>query len=234
MSVIDEIPLPTITFLLDRLKLGIYQCILLIDFNENKVLYVSQGMGNLFGITREKLLRLSVNEFYSQFYNISEMSELNMIRSSIREIISKNAIKNFTLSFNINIKSNNSNIHLVNHQLTPLDICENGKMKQAFVILSLPTTDKALTDIKVTDNNKNETYYYENNIFWKKKQKQCYSERELQILELLVVGKKRYQIADALNVSDETIKTYNAKLLKRIGTKNMIATIANAIHEQLF
>ena len=48
------------------------------------------------------------------------------------------------------------------------------------------------------------------------------SEREIQVLRLLVNGKRNKEIAISLSISDKTVSTYRSRLMKKLKVKNLV------------
>jgi len=48
------------------------------------------------------------------------------------------------------------------------------------------------------------------------------SRREIQVLRLLINGRKNIEIALALSISDKTVSTYRARVMKKLNAKNII------------
>ena len=48
------------------------------------------------------------------------------------------------------------------------------------------------------------------------------SRREIQVLRLLINGRKNIEIASSLNISDKTVSTYRARIIKKLNAKNVI------------
>lgn len=48
------------------------------------------------------------------------------------------------------------------------------------------------------------------------------SRREIQVLRLLINGRKNIEIASALSISDKTVSTYRARVMKKLNAKNII------------
>ena len=59
------------------------------------------------------------------------------------------------------------------------------------------------------------------------------SDREMQVLKLIVEGKTTLRIADQLNLSPDTVKSHRKKLLHKLGASNVAQLIANAISKGL-
>jgi len=60
-----------------------------------------------------------------------------------------------------------------------------------------------------------------------------FTERELQVLELLHTGQSNREIAVALRIEERTVKSHVARLLKKMGVKNRTALIMQAIGQNL-
>jgi DNA-binding NarL/FixJ family response regulator len=60
-----------------------------------------------------------------------------------------------------------------------------------------------------------------------------YTERELQVLDLLHTGQSNREIAVALRIEERTVKSHVARLLKKMGVRNRTALIMQAIGQNL-
>lgn len=60
-----------------------------------------------------------------------------------------------------------------------------------------------------------------------------YTERELQVLDLLHTGQSNREIAVSLRIEERTVKSHVARLLKKMGVKNRTALIMQAIGQNL-
>lgn len=56
------------------------------------------------------------------------------------------------------------------------------------------------------------------------------SEKERQIARQLYNGKNNYEIAEALSVAENTVKSHNYRLYKKLGVENRVQTV-NLIRE---
>ena len=59
------------------------------------------------------------------------------------------------------------------------------------------------------------------------------SDREVQVLGLLVRGLDRKEIAEELHISEKTVSTYRARLLQKLDVKNTVELIRYALDEGL-
>jgi DNA-binding NarL/FixJ family response regulator len=59
------------------------------------------------------------------------------------------------------------------------------------------------------------------------------SEREIQVLRLLVNGKRNKEIAISLSISDKTVSTYRSRLMKKLKVKNLVEMLNKLQHIDL-
>ncbi len=59
------------------------------------------------------------------------------------------------------------------------------------------------------------------------------SDREVQVLDLLVRGLNRSEIAQKMNISEKTVSTYRSRLLHKLEVKNTVELIRYALDEGL-
>ena len=59
------------------------------------------------------------------------------------------------------------------------------------------------------------------------------SEREIQVLRLLLHGKRNKEIATTLSISDKTVSTYRSRLMKKIKVKNLVELVNKLRHLDL-
>jgi len=60
-----------------------------------------------------------------------------------------------------------------------------------------------------------------------------FTERESQVLELLVAGRPNREIAEALGVEPKTVKAYVGRLMQKVGVDNRIALTMQAVSRNL-
>ena len=56
-----------------------------------------------------------------------------------------------------------------------------------------------------------------------------FTEREKEVLELLVVGRSNMEIGAAMGIEERTVKAHVAKLMRKVGVQNRIALSVHAI-----
>jgi DNA-binding NarL/FixJ family response regulator len=60
-----------------------------------------------------------------------------------------------------------------------------------------------------------------------------FTEREGQVLRLLVAGRANREIANVLGIDVNTVKAYVGRLMRKVGVENRIALTVQAVHRQL-
>ncbi len=60
-----------------------------------------------------------------------------------------------------------------------------------------------------------------------------FTERETQVLQLLVAGRPNREIADALGIDAATVKAHVGRLMRKMGVDNRIALSVQAVHRNL-
>ena len=60
-----------------------------------------------------------------------------------------------------------------------------------------------------------------------------FTDREKEVLELLVVGRSNKEIGAAMGIEERTVKAHVAKLMRKVGVKNRIALSVHAITHSL-
>src|SRR6266404_9122575 len=60
-----------------------------------------------------------------------------------------------------------------------------------------------------------------------------FTDREKEVLELLVAGRSNKEIGSALGIEERTVKAHVAKLLRKVGVQNRIALSVHAITHSL-
>jgi len=60
-----------------------------------------------------------------------------------------------------------------------------------------------------------------------------FTDREKEVLELLVAGRSNREIGQALQIEERTVKAHVAKLMRKVGVQNRIALSVHAITHSL-
>ena len=114
---------------LDQLSVGLYQYVFVVDYNEDKVIYVPQGVENIFGMKRNELSELSLSNLYSMFRLPEENQKIRSLKPHFEQLFRQFNIYNFIISFNLHIVSKKSgDIHLMHNKLFPFELSNDGKV----------------------------------------------------------------------------------------------------------
>ena len=65
------------------------------------------------------------------------------------------------------------------------------------------------------------------------KDRDAFTAREKQVLEMLVVGRSNKEIGSALSIGERTVKSHVAKLMRKVGVPNRIALSIHAVTHSL-
>ena len=60
-----------------------------------------------------------------------------------------------------------------------------------------------------------------------------FTDREKEVLEMLVKGRSNKEIGSALGIEERTVKAYVAKLMRKVGVQNRIALSVHAVTHSL-
>ena len=60
-----------------------------------------------------------------------------------------------------------------------------------------------------------------------------FSDREKEVLELLVAGRSNKEIGSPLGIGERTVKAHVAKLMRKVGVQNRIALSVHALTHSL-
>lgn len=227
----------SIETVLDALSMGLYQRFILLDYANDRLLYISDSFSCICGKSREELYSVPAINFLHSLRPASENERLMEIVEHINALVSGTeglSPAALTLSVDMNVLRADGTICLTNHQYIPLSFSPDGKtLSKLLIILSLPTSAFAFDKIIVSDRLHGMIYRLTADRQWQCKSAQQYTDRELQILRLAAIGKTRKEVAEILCRSEETIKTTSAGLMKKTGSKNIIEALCNAIHLRL-
>lgn len=230
----SDFPIETV---LDALSMGLYQRFILLDYANDRLLYISDSFSRMCGKPREELYSVPAIDFLHSLRPDSENERLMEIIGQINKLVSMTESltpADLTVSVDMNIIRADGTAYLANHLYIPLSLSPDGKTRsKLLIILSLPTSAFAFDKIIVSDRRHGMIYQLTADRQWQCKSPQQYTDRELQILRLAAIGKTRKEVAEILCRSEETIKTTSAGLMKKTGSKNIIEALCNAIHLRL-
>ncbi len=95
-----------------------------------------------------------------------------------------------------------------------------GSLQNDFKIKGASSYLKKNTDVKVIAETIKRTHYLVDYSNISQKVKSLFTEKEVQVIPLLLVGKTSKQIADILGIAEKTVEQYRNRLYEKTGTSN--------------
>ncbi|MEC3881173.1 helix-turn-helix transcriptional regulator [Parapedobacter sp. 10938] len=212
-----------------------YNSIYIIDYEKKGFDYVSDNPLFLCGHTADKVKELGY-EFYFQHVipqDLDLLIKINTIGFDFYEQIPVNERKEHTISYDFHIKSQEGKAILINQKLTPMFLTKDGKIWKALCIVSL-SSEKEAGHIKIYRMGSNQIHTYDlTRNFWKLDEKAKLSDRESEILQLSTRGYTIKEIAEALFISEDTVKFHKRNLCQKLDVSNISEAIAFATNNKL-
>lgn len=212
-----------------------YKSIYVIDYEKKGFEYVSENPLFLCGYTPKEVLDLGY-EFY--FKNVPEQDlelllKINTIGFDFYEKIPVEERKDYTISYDFLLKTQEKKTILINQKLTPLFLTAEGKIWKAICIISLSPEQKS-GNIRINKNDDNKVFHYNlENDYWETIDKINLSEREKEILQFSIRGYTINDIAKQVFISPDTVKFHRKKLFEKLGVANISEAVAYATINKL-
>lgn len=147
----------------------------------------------------------------------------------------------YKISYNFRFKTADGSYKLFNHQALILQIDEKGgiihslnihtqinhistDLKNTYSLIGL-MGEPSFYNIAVEDNESKSSY--------KPTANNGFSNRELQVIQLLAKGKSNTEIASQLSISPNTVKNHRKKILHKANCKNVQQLVAMCVAERL-
>lgn len=102
-----------------------YMSAYLIDLKERKFLYAHADSDFLLGIIPSKMLEMSVDEYYQQYYSSNTLLFLKKVYHSSKKLFSKLSDENqneFRVVINLMIQKSDNMAQFVQHRIIPIQI----------------------------------------------------------------------------------------------------------------
>jgi len=183
--------------------------------------YISKNMQSCLGINehdlKEKGMRFFWNKIHPEDLDLWLTALKELMSFTMKEIPFKDRRKmNYT--WNYRIKNFNDNFVNIIQNTTPLEFNQEGKpiiglAHYTVINASIPMSICASAKI-LNANNEYETLYFNN--FSQKLLPDGLSNRERDIIRLLIIGRSSKQIAEKLNISFHTVNTHRRNILKKL------------------
>lgn len=213
-------------------------CVYMLNYQSMKYIYISSNMKNILGYDVKDIM----NAGPQFFYGITHPEDLNELMNStfkkITEYYFETAIedrKKIRCSYDYRIKRADDKYIRLLQQTVVVDIDQEGRPLVDVGILSDITEYKKDSTISLFL-----TKYDQKDGFLtlkpgpeKHTKKDRISERELEILKLLMQGYSSKKIAEELSISVNTVRNHRQNLLEKTKTKNIAELVAFALSNSL-
>ena len=189
----------------------------------------------LCGHTAEEVQELGY-AFYFKYVtpiDLDLLLKINTAGFNFYEGIPAEERKDYTISYDFHLKSENGNAVLINQKLTPLFLTNEGKIWKALCIISLSNEHKS-GNVKIYKKGSGITFHFDlERDYWKKIDKVKLTNREKEILLYSTRGYKINEIADSIFVSTDTVKFHRRKIFNKLGVSNIAEAIAYSTNNNL-
>ncbi|WP_187477880.1 response regulator transcription factor [Amniculibacterium sp. G2-70] len=212
-----------------------YKSIYIIDYQTKNFEFVSDNPLFLCGLTSEEVQELGYG-FYFRVVKKEDLDlllKINDVGFDFYEKLPVEDRKNYTISYDFHIINEKKHPILINHQLTPIFLNEEGKIWKAICIVAL-SANHTSGNIKISKQGSNSVWKFDiEHNKWIEDEKIKLSEREIEILRFYARGFTINEIADTIFLSIDTVKFHRRKLFEKIGVKNITEALAYAINNRL-
>ncbi|MRX41009.1 helix-turn-helix transcriptional regulator [Flavobacterium sp. LC2016-23] len=219
----------------DALSKLTYQSIYIIDYEKMTFDYVSDNPLFLCGYTVEEVLKMGYS-FYLKNVPEKDLEMLNLINELGFDFYGNLPLaekKEYCISYDFSLTDKSGKKTLVNHQLTPLFITEEGKLWKSLCVVSISGQKQAGNIIISKHGSDNIWKLNSLDRTWVKYLKPKLSRKEIEVLRFYAQGMKINQIADKLYCTDNNIKYYRKKIFEKLETSNMAEALSYAINYKL-
>lgn len=210
-------------------------CVYIADLKTKKLEFVSENPLLFSGLSAAEVEKMGYNFFrkYTKKADLEILRKVSTYGFQFFECLSAEEKKIHTITYDFHLKYTNSVDVLVNHRVTPIEICDDGGISKIVCVVSYSLNRNA-GNIRIISNTSDT--YWKYNLFtgkWTEECKVALKLREIEIIRLYLQGLKIEEIAEQLFVSPSTIKFHRSKLFERIGVKNIIEAISYVITNNL-
>ena len=210
-------------------------CVYVADLKTRKLEFISENPLLFSGLSSAEVEKMGYNFFrkYTKKEDLEILKKVNSNGLKFFECLSPEEKKVHTITYDFHVKYANSVDVLVNHKITPIEICDHGEISKVVCVVSY-SLSRTAGNIRIISNTSDS--YWKYNIFtgkWTEECKITLKIREIEIIRLYLQGLTIEEIAEQLFVSPSTIKFHRSKLFERIGVKNIIEAISYVISNNL-
>jgi DNA-binding CsgD family transcriptional regulator len=169
-----------------------------------------------------------------QYNDFKLFKEMDIIVYKFLHSYPVEEIKNFTLSYDFYIMDKqNEQKRLVNHQVTPLRLTEDGKIWLALCVTTIPSNKKAGNITMRKSGLINYWIYEKKDKKWREIVPLKLKDVEKDILKLFTMGFTTDEVAARIKRSPEMVKIHRKRIFEKFGTKNIVETITYAKNNRL-
>lgn len=212
-----------------------HNSVYVIDYEKKGFEYVSDNPLFLCGRSAREVKEMGY-DFYFKYVPEKDLELLLKINKVGFEFYEKLPIaerKNYTISYDFLLKTDEGKQILINQKLTPLFLTEKGKIWKAICIVSLSSQQNS-GNIIIHKNNGNETFSFDlETNYWKTLQKIELSDREKEILRYSIRGYAINEISEKIFVSPDTVKFHRKKIFEKFDVANISEAINYATVNKL-
>ncbi len=204
-----------------------YKSVYIIDYQKKGFEYVSDNPLFLCGHSAEEVKEMGY-EFYFKYVPETDLElllKINTVGFDFYEQIPREARKEYSISYDFHLKTNEGKRILIHQKLTPLFLTETGKIWKAICVVSL-STEQNSGNIMIFKDGGDEIHVYDlKKAYWKSVKKIELSDREKEILQYSVRGFNINEIAESIFIAPDTVKFHRRKIFEKLN----VSTISEAI-----
>lgn len=220
---------------LEAASRSIYHSTYVIDYAKQRFFYVSNNPLFLCGLSAEEVKALGY-QFYLDYVPKEDLQMLLEINQAgfdffTNKTLPEERIK-CTLSYDFHLLNNGKKM-LINHKLTPIVLTSEGKIWLALCTVSL-SSRKSAGNVFLRKANDPEFWKYSRETqIWKKEAAIVLTNREKEIIRLSTQGFSVKEIADASNISINTVKDNKKRLFEKLDVNCIQEAILLASNHRL-
>lgn len=212
-----------------------FTCLYVIDYTTMTFEYVSPHPLFLCGNTVDEVKEMRY-DFYFKHVPENELEMLHAINEEGFNFYDKLETEErlrYSISYDFHLIHKNGNKKLVNHQLTPLLLTEEGKLWKAMCMIKTATNTEA-GNVIISKQNSDECWHLDTlTRVWTKFIKPELTQKELETLKKYAQGFSIDEIAQQLFVSLDSVKYYRRKIFDKFEVKNMQEALGYALQHKI-
>lgn len=218
----------------DAMANATYQSIYVIDYFKREFLHVASNPLFLGGHTAEQMKKMGYR-FYIEHVPEAEQAmllEINTAGFKKFNSIPVEERNGYFISYDFHIEDGEKRF-LINHKMTPFAFADDGRLWLAMCVVSLSShSEPGHIELR----KKGASSYWEYSLeqhCWLTRETLTLRPQEKQVLILSAQGLTVAQIADKMNRSVDTIKTYKRVMFERLGTRSITEALTLATNSGL-